>query len=100
MKEKKRKNNLYTLSYFSKRLRENGFIVKTLVNYSENDIRKWTIIIEPNVLNILCTCIKISSTNFYFSLLINSENLLRIRTESMEVIFNIINELKKNEKTE
>ncbi len=55
------KNNLYTKSYFCKRLRDKNFIIQSVIDYPIDDIRYWTLIISPNEYNILCTCYKINS---------------------------------------
>jgi hypothetical protein len=54
------KNKLYTKSYFIKRLIDAKIHLKKdwLVAYPKNDPRKWTIMIDHNDANILCTCYK------------------------------------------
>ena len=56
--EKKRKNNLYTLGYFTKRLRDCNFITLKIFNdYKEGDIRKWTILVDPGDTSVFITCL-------------------------------------------
>ena len=51
------KNKVKTLGYFKKRLRDNGFIVLDVFrDFSENDKRKWTVLINPKSECIFCTC--------------------------------------------
>ena len=50
-------NNLTTMGYFMKRLRDSGYIVnKMFTGYSMVDSRKWTVIIDPGCASILVTC--------------------------------------------
>ena len=51
------KNKIQTLSYFKKRLKDNGFIVWDIMNkYSMGDPRKWTIMINPSIETVYVTC--------------------------------------------
>lgn len=55
------RNNIYTRSYTSKRLREAGFIVKNLgIEYAEYDKRYWSVLINipNNACNIVMTCLR------------------------------------------
>jgi len=87
------KNNLYTKSYFVKRLRDNGYNVNNLVTYSENDIRKWTININPDNYNILCTCYKDNSKNFWFNFICQQNNNITLKTMSMKSVYNMVDDL-------
>lgn len=50
-------NKLCTLGYFTKRLRDSGYVVdKVMMNYGIHDPRAWTIIIDPGVASVMCTC--------------------------------------------
>lgn len=50
-------NKLTTLGYFKKRLRDCGYIVDEVFrSYSQLDPRLWTVIIDPGVASIFCTC--------------------------------------------
>ena len=54
----KKRNNLYTLSYFRKRLKDGGISSNILIeNFPENDKRYWSICISEEF-NIICTCFK------------------------------------------
>lgn len=96
----KKRNNLYTLSYFRKRLKDAGIYAKILVeNYDENDRRYWTISISEE-LNIICTCFKYLDeddsqiVNFHFNdggQRFTYEKI--IQTESMNVIIEILSKV-------
>lgn len=92
-KKKVKKNKVTTMSYFIKRLKDNGFEVWKIFNkYSEDDNRKWTVLINPGVESVYITCCvnhsEINDVVFSF----NdggrqvSRNNLKIATSSMEVI--------------
>ena len=50
-------NKLTTLGYVLKRLRDSGYMAnKIFAEYREVDPRAWTIIIEPNIASVFCTC--------------------------------------------
>jgi hypothetical protein len=50
-------NKLSTQGYFIKRLKDSGYVVYRIFdNYSESDPRKWTILIDPSVSSVFCTC--------------------------------------------
>lgn len=54
---KGKKNNITTLGYFTKRLRDSGFIVlKLFDSYGESDPRKWTIMVDPENTALIITC--------------------------------------------
>lgn len=53
-----KRNNLFTLSYFRKRLKDAGISSKVLIdNYDENDKRYWTVSIDKTK-RIMCTCFR------------------------------------------
>lgn len=53
-----KKNKLYTLGYFTKRLRDCNFIVLKIFNsYSSSDKRKWTILVDPGNTSTYITCV-------------------------------------------
>jgi len=50
-------NKLTTLGYTLKRLRDSGYIAnKLFAEYAEADPRSWTILIDPGVSSVFCTC--------------------------------------------
>jgi hypothetical protein len=92
----KRRNKLYTLSYFRKRLKESGFFARILVEkYEESDKRYWTICIGE-LDKIICTCFKYnedgeSTVKFHFT--DGNQRLAMdkyIQTESMNVIIEML----------
>lgn len=53
----KQKNNLYTPSYFMKRMKDSGFgIWKMFDKYGPHDSRYWTMVIDPGGYTIWVTC--------------------------------------------
>lgn len=51
------KNKITNQSYFLKRLRDTGYYACRLYDrYSEDDLRKWTIIVNPEHESVLITC--------------------------------------------
>lgn len=51
------KNKLTTCGYFTKRLRDNGFVViRSFSDYSQIDPRKWSIIVDPSGASLVITC--------------------------------------------
>jgi hypothetical protein len=88
-------NKLYTLSYFRKRLLDSKIKSRIIIDkFSDNDSRYWSIIIDPNKSNIACTCYKKSSDEFKFMFQIPNGNTVSLKTLSMDVIINTINENK------
>ena len=52
------KNKIQTLSYFKKRLKDNGYVVWDIMNkYSMQDPRKWTVMINPSIESVFITCV-------------------------------------------
>lgn len=97
---KKRRNKLYTLSYFRKRLKEAGIYANILFeNYDPLDKRYWTINITEE-LNIFCTCFKyldqdgMQIVRFHFT---DGNQRLgldkNIQTESMNVIIEMLEKI-------
>lgn len=56
-KEKKVSNKIKTAGYFIKRLKDSGFVVFKIFNaYSNQDPRRWTVLIDPGVSSVYVTC--------------------------------------------
>ena len=93
MEDKKPKNKLYTKSYTVKRLIEEGFVIEKLnIKYPKEDIRYWTILIDPGVHNIFLTCyLPTNKDEFYFKL--TYKNTLTIKTKSLNVLSDAIRNL-------
>jgi len=87
-------NKLTTLGYFLKRLRDSGYYAyKLFDDYSKADARSWTIVIDPKVSSIFCTCFS-GDPNFgdnesYLELSDGGQYLptrLKIKTLSFEIL--------------
>ena len=91
------KNKIHTLSYFKKRMKDNGYIVWDIMKkYAMEDPRKWTIMLNPSIESVYVTCIinrdelgglpefQINDGGFRF------QRNLTVRTSSMEVIINML----------
>lgn len=85
-------NKLTTLSYTLKRLRDSGYYAhKLFTEYSNTDPRAWTIIIDPGVSSIFCTCFINDPFlgESYFELFDGGQFIpgrLKIKTSSYEVL--------------
>ena len=85
-------NKLTTLGYTLKRFRDSGYISnKLFTDYGNGDPRAWTIVIEPGVASVFCTCYindpYIGET--FFELYDGNQFLpgrLKLQTSSFEVI--------------
>jgi hypothetical protein len=85
-------NKITTLGYTLKRLRDSGYLaIKIFDSYAEADSRSWTIIIEPGVSSVFCTCYVndpyIGET--FFELYDGNKYIpgrLKIQTSSFEVL--------------
>mgnify|MGYP003657101073 CR=1 FL=1 len=88
-----KKNKITTLGYFTKRLKDNGFVVWKIFNkYGDHDHRIWTILINPGEESVFTTCyintdevgsipvFEIHDGNSIF------RNYAKIQTRSMEII--------------
>jgi len=86
------KNNIKTLGYFTKRLRDSGFVVVKLFNeYKDHDPRKWTVIIDPEYSCVMVTCYqnKDNIGEVFFEFNDGGNNFPKnynLKTKSMEVI--------------
>ena len=89
------KNKLYTKSYFKKRLIEKGFNVSAVnCSYSlENDLRYWTLIINPKKESIWITCYKKTSEDFWFRFNTAYNSNIFLRTMSMDIISDTLTKL-------
>jgi hypothetical protein len=92
-------NKLTTLGYFKKRMRDSGYIVDdSYRNYSQMDPRTWTVIIDPGVASVFCTCYTNANKDgmensqvgdFYFELYDGGQyipNRFVLKTSSIEVL--------------
>lgn len=90
--DKKKKNQIFTKSYVIKRLVENKFYVKHLVDsYPKADSRYWTILINPGRNDIFLTCIRskdLSKTQF--RIYSKDDANILVETESLNVLLSIL----------
>jgi hypothetical protein len=83
---------LTTMSYFMKRLRDNGYIVDRLfTGYSVVDSRAWSIIVDPGCASLIITCYQNDPEldRSYFELYDGGKFVpgrLKIETSSIETI--------------
>jgi hypothetical protein len=86
------KNKITTCSYFIKRLRDCGYVTyKIFSEYSENDPRSWTVVVDPKVSSVLITCF--NNHNYlgeeYFEMHDGGQFIpehFKIKTSSIEVL--------------
>jgi hypothetical protein len=85
-------NKITTLGYILKRLRDSGYYAhKIFTDFSESDPRTWTIIIDPGVSSVFCTCF-VNDTfigDSYFELYDGGQYIpgrLKLKTSSYEVL--------------
>jgi hypothetical protein len=85
-------NKLTTLGYTLKRLRDSGYYAyKIFTDYSESDPRAWTVIIDPKVSSVFCTCYVNDPflDETYFELYDGGQFIpgrLKLKTSSFEVL--------------
>ena len=84
------KNKVTTCGYFIKRLRDNGYTVNRIFSdYSPQDSRRWTIMINPitHALYITCYVNYDWTDDFKFELNDGSKfKNFQLKTDSMEVV--------------
>lgn len=87
------KNKIKNCSYFTKRLRDNNFVVwKIFDEYNIGDSRRWTILVNPGMESVYITCyINDEVLDYQASFSFDDDstrfkNNMRIKTLSMEVI--------------
>lgn len=86
-------NNITTKSYLVKRLKDSGWSIDKLDNieYSKTDKRKFSILIDNGGTSILLTCFKDGKIQFYDGGRTHNAHL-NLRTDSVEVIYEYLNE--------
>lgn len=92
------KNRIQTLSYFKKRLKDNGYVIWDVMNkYALEDPRKWTVMINPSIESVFVTCVVNreelgSLPEFQFDDGgMRFQKNLTLKTSSMEVVVNLLN---------
>jgi hypothetical protein len=85
-------NKVTTLGYLLKRLRDSGyFACKIFTEYGEADPRMWTIVIDPGVASVFCTCYVNNPlmSDYYLELYDGGQFIpgrLKLKTSSFEVL--------------
>jgi len=86
------RNKLKTAGYFVKRLKDNGFVTLRIFNkYSEDDLRKWTVLVDPSGASVYVTCFENRpfKDEYLFSFEDGNQNFRRgyvLKTSSIEVV--------------
>lgn len=100
-------NKLTTQGYFIKRLRDSGYVVnRVFSDYGEVDPRQWTVVIDPGVASVFCTCYienDDGEESGYWELYDGGQYIptrLKIKTESVEVVLNWLNRFNITNKSE
>jgi len=86
-------NKITTQSYTIKRLRDCGYIVDKLdkVEYTDEDTRKWSILVDNGTATIILTCFKDSTIQLYDGgRFLNPK--LKLDTDSVEVLIDYLNQ--------
>ena len=95
-------NKISTLGYFTKRLKDNGYVVWKMFNkYSVGDHRRWTVLINPGYHSLYITCSVNEESLSYIPVFhlddggwfIKTTNA-KLATRSMEVLINFLLENK------
>ena len=86
------RNKLRTPSYFTKRLRDNGFIVVKIFSvFGKHDPRRWTILVNPSEASVFITCFfnKDDNNEVLFELNDGGARIPKnfsLKTDSIEVV--------------
>lgn len=93
-----RANNLYTKSYFIKRLIElHYFVARVIENYPESDSRYWTVYVRDADNNTaIVTCVKKKGSelnDFYFRINGPNDSNIKLETLSMNIVAETIENL-------
>jgi hypothetical protein len=85
-------NKITTKSYAIKRLKDCGYNVDKLddIAYTEDDLRKWSILVDNGCASLIVTCLKAGNIQFYDGdRFLNSK--LVLNTDSIEVLIEYLN---------
>lgn len=92
------KNKIRTPSYFTKRLRDNGYVVIRIFSvYGKHDPRRWTVLVNPSESSVYITCY-FNRTDINEVLFEFNDGGLKIprnfsmKTDSIESIVQFLNE--------
>jgi len=84
-------NKPTTKSVFVKRLKDSGYAVDFTIEFSEDDPRKWQILIDKGHGNVFVTCYKSNLFEFYDGEQFHESKYLN-DTASVDVIFQYLND--------
>lgn len=86
-------NKITKKSYCIKRLRDCGYRVDKIdaIQYSDEDYRKWTAIIDPGGMSIFLTCNRDDTLHLYDGGQYISSTM-KLNTDSVEVLVEFLNE--------
>lgn len=96
MSPKHQKNKLKTAGYFIKRLKDAGYVVLRMFDkYSDDDPRKWTILVDPSGSSIFVTCFENNPFRgeYLFSFDDGNQRFRRgyvMKTSSIEVVIELL----------
>jgi hypothetical protein len=90
------KNKLTTVGYFIKRLRDCGYVTdKIFTDYSNNDSRAWTVVVDPKFTSVFITCY--NNENYfgeeYFEIHDGGQYIpdrFKLKTSSIEMVINYL----------
>lgn len=90
------KNKLTTVGYFIKRLRDCGYVTdKIFTDYSNNDSRSWTVVVDPKFTSVFITCY--NNENYfgeeYFEIHDGGQYIpdrFKLKTSSIEMVINYL----------
>lgn len=99
-------NKITTMGYFVKRLRDCGYYVDRMpIEYHGMDPRAWTVVIDPGLASIMCTCY-INHADFndnYFEMYDGGQFIpgkFNVKTSSIEVLIEYLNKFNVPKKVE
>lgn len=84
-------NKPTTKSIFIKRMKDSGYLVDHLIEFSESDLRKWQILLDKGNSNLFITCYKNNLIEFYDGEQFYESKFL-LDTSSVDVIFQYLND--------
>lgn len=92
--EKEIRNRIEDRGYFVMRLRNSGYPCDDMVTaFPEKDRRKWMVVVGRGHNNLIITCYKNGTLDFYDGYQFFNEKLkYKLQTDSMEVIVEMLND--------
>lgn len=84
-------NKPTTKSIFVSRLKNSGYTIDNSIEFGEDDNRKWQILLDRGHANVLVTCYKDGSFEFYDGQQFHNASEILV-TSSIEVVFQYLND--------